>query len=96
MSLEDIEGAGARHIEGLRATVHEFWVKACEHDGIPPSSSFVVFSENNPYVSFHDNARRQLMEAQAAFVPGGGYVGLCIEKGRATTKRERGEPRQRS
>jgi len=89
MSLEDIERAGARHIEGLKATVRQLWVKACEHDDIPPSSLFVVFSEDNPYVPFHVNAMRQLREAQAAFVPGGGYVGLRIEKGRATTDRER-------
>ena len=88
MSLEEIERAGARHIEGLAATVRQLWAKACQHDGIPADAGVVVFSKDNPYVPFHDKAMRELQEARAAFVPGGGYVGLRIENGRATLPRK--------
>ena len=27
----------------------QLWTKACEHDGIEPSSTFVVFSKANPW-----------------------------------------------
>ncbi|MBI4201192.1 MAG: hypothetical protein HY531_02755 [Chloroflexi bacterium] len=80
-----VQGAGARRIAGLAATVRQLWVKACEHDGIPPDSRFVVFSEDDPYTPYHDKAVRELQEARAAFVPGGGYVGIRIRKGRAVT-----------
>ena len=83
--MEAIERAGASRIEGLSAIVRQLWEKACEHDGIPPDSMFVVFSDNNPYVPYHNKAVRELQEARAAFVPGGGYVGLRIKKGRAIT-----------
>ncbi len=83
--MKAIERAGARHIAGLSATVRQLWERACEHDGIPPDSVFVVFSDNNPYVPYHNKAVRELQEARAAFVPGGGYVGLRIKKRRAVT-----------
>ena len=28
----------------------EQWRKACEHEGIDPTSMFVVFSDDNPYI----------------------------------------------
>jgi hypothetical protein len=28
-------------------TLRQLWIKACEQDGIEPSSKFVVFSKNN-------------------------------------------------
>lgn len=83
--MEKIERAGARHIEALSAVVRQLWVKSCEHDRIPPDSVFVVFSDDNPYVPYHNKAVDELIEARAAFAPGGGYVGLRIKKGRATT-----------
>lgn len=86
MSLEDLERTGRRHIDGLRAAVRQLWLKACEHDGVPSDSQFVVFNDDNPYMPFYNSALAQLREAQAAFVPGGGYVGLRIKDGRATTE----------
>ena len=28
-----------------------WWKLACEHDGFDPQSSFVVFSDDNPYIA---------------------------------------------
>ena len=36
-------------IEIALLTPGEMWILACEHDGIDPSSMFVVFSDDNPY-----------------------------------------------
>lgn len=30
-------------------TFKQLWVKACEHDGIEPTSKFVVFTKDNPW-----------------------------------------------
>ena len=81
---QQIETTGRRHIDGLRATIRQLWSKAREHDGVEPESFVVVFSESNPYVPFLDKAQQEFVEARAAFVPGGGYVGLTIKKGKAT------------
>ena len=35
--------------------IREQWAKACEHDGIPPDSHFVVFSDDNPHIKRHRN-----------------------------------------
>ena len=34
-----------------------FWQKACDHEGIPATSSFVTFSPTNPYCGPLDRAR---------------------------------------
>ena len=92
MSLEDIEQAGFDHIADVRQAIRQLWVKMCEHDGIDPNASFVLFSDDNPYTPFYNNAMKELQEAKAAHVPGGGYVGLRIDKGRAVVpKRQRNQ-----
>ncbi len=30
------------------------WAAACSHDGIDPSSKFVTFSKDNPFIVEHD------------------------------------------
>ncbi len=35
---------------GTTYTLKELWAKACEHDNIEPSSKFVVFSDDNPWI----------------------------------------------
>lgn len=32
-----------------RYNLKQLWTKACEHDGIEPSNTFVVFSKANPW-----------------------------------------------
>jgi len=64
-----------------RATVRKCWEDACKFDGVDPNEKFVVFSDDNPYVPFHNRAVQNLREAEAqaaAF----GYVGLQIDTGR--------------
>ena len=64
-------------LAGIQATYKVAWVSACNYEGIEPSSSFVCFSENNPFVPFYEKAltefRKTAIEYQA-----GGYVGLSI------------------
>ena len=81
--LEKIERAGFKRIADLEYAVRQSWKAACKHDGIEPGSKFVVFSDDNPFVKFKDAAQRELWEARAMHVPGGGYVGLTIKNGRA-------------
>ena len=33
----------------------QLWAKACEHDGIEASSTFVVFSKTNPWAKKYNN-----------------------------------------
>lgn len=82
--IEQIERAGFKYLAGLKATERKLWAKMCEHDDIPAGSSFVVFSEDNPYTPFHDKLLCEIREAQSAFVPGGGYIGLRIVNGKAS------------
>ena len=78
---------GRNTIQGLRNTVRVLWTKCCEEDGIPPDSSFVVFSDGNKYIPFYESALKQLWEAEAAYAAGG-YVGLVMdERGKATRVR---------
>ena len=35
-------------------TLKDLWRKACEHDGIDPTSKFVVFSKDNPWIAKHN------------------------------------------
>ncbi len=44
----------------LEQKVHSLWVKACEAEGIPVESKFVVFSDDNPYVKEYNEAVGQL------------------------------------
>lgn len=74
-----INAQGLAYIESIRATVAQLWQKACEQDGIPPESKFVVFSPDNKYVQFHNRAVGILSQAEAEY-RAGGYVGLKIER----------------
>lgn len=81
--LEKIERRGFKHLASLEATRQQLWTTMCQHDGIPSDSSFVVFSDDNPFAPFHDKLLKEIREARATFVPGGGYLGLRIVNGRA-------------
>lgn len=67
-------------LAGWAATVRAVWVSMCKHDGIDPDAKFVVFSDDNPYKQFYNNALTQYRETLAVVSqgPGGGYVGLTI------------------
>ena len=75
---------GQDYIEGLRQAVRQLWTTMCEADGIPPESTFVVFSDetNRKYQSFYNSALTQLREATSQY-RAGGYVGLRIVEGKA-------------
>lgn len=68
-------------IAELQQVCQVLWRRCCEEDGVDPDSKFVVFSENNKFVPFHNRAMQQLMEAREQYRQGG-YVGLRIERGR--------------
>lgn len=74
---ERINAQGRAYIDGLRATVRACWASACQHDGIELPASFVVFSNDNPFVKFHDAAQRELWAAEREY-RAGGYVGLRL------------------
>ena len=80
---ERMNMGGQAYIAGLANTAKALWVKACEHDGIPPDSSFVVFSDDNPWVPLRDKAMRGYWAAKREY-QAGGYVGLRIQNGRAS------------
>ena len=71
-----------RHIAGLKATASELWKRCCEHENIPTDSKFVVFSDDNPFVSLYNQAVGQLQDAIVQY-RAGGYVGLQIVNGKA-------------
>ena len=73
---------GQQHIVDLAHTVRQLWCKMCEHDGIEPNASFVIFSDDNPYQRFHDAAMNQYFEAVSQY-QAGGYVGLQIKNGKS-------------
>ena len=60
-----------------RNTIKAVWTKACEHDGIDPAASFIVFSEDNPFAKFVDAAQKNYQAALAEH-QAGGYIGLTI------------------
>lgn len=49
-------------------TLKDLWIKACKHDGIEPSSKFVVFSKDNPWAKKYN--RFALLIAQAPVLQG--------------------------
>lgn len=79
---ERLNKHGQMYIAGLANTARQLWVKACEADGIPPESKFVVFSDGNRFAVFYNLAVGQLLEARSEYAAGG-YVGLRIVNGRA-------------
>jgi len=44
----------------LEQKAHSLWIKACEAEGIPVESKFVVFSDDNPYIKDYNEAVGQL------------------------------------
>jgi hypothetical protein len=44
-------------------TLKDLWRKACEHDGIDPTSKFVVFSKDNPWIVRYNNLMLALHSA---------------------------------
>jgi len=58
-------------------TVRAVWAKACEHDGIDPAASFVVFSDDNPFAQFVNIAQRNYQTDLAEY-QAGGYIGLKL------------------
>ena len=70
-------------VAGLRFTVRRCWKSMCEHDGIDPGASFVVFSDDNPFQPYYNKALQELRETLTIALPGGGYVGLKIKGNRA-------------
>ena len=72
----------AKHLAAMAGTVRQLWKQACQHDGIDPSASFVVFSDGNPYRGFYNSAVEELMRDSADY-QAGGYVGMTIVGGKA-------------
>ena len=79
---QDLVRHGSKHVQGWENTVRHLWRKCCEFDGIEPVSSFVVFSDANPYVKFYNTAVGKCQEAKNQ-LEHGGYVGLKIVNGKA-------------
>ena len=76
---EQINKRGQEYIAHLQVTVHQLWVKCCEAEGIPADSKFAVFSNDNKFKPFYDQALKELWQAQAEYAAGG-YVGLAIPR----------------
>ena len=79
---EQLNKQARDYIVGLRNTAQQLWIKACEFDGIPADSKFVVFSDENKFAKFYGIAMGQMFDARQQFADGG-YVGLRIQQGRA-------------
>lgn len=45
-----------------RFVVKNLWNKMCKHDGIDPKSTFVVFSQTNPFTAEYNDAMAMLGE----------------------------------
>lgn len=68
---------GRKFIAGMARTVKALWAKACEFDGIPVDSTFVVWSEGNKFAPFYERAMTQYLDACREY-EAGGYVGVRI------------------
>ena len=77
-----LDKQGEGYLATLQQALRDNWKQACEHDGIPPDSSFVVFSSDNPYIEVRGRIQEHYWENLAAYKVGG-YVGLRIKEGRA-------------
>lgn len=69
--------ASQKAVLDARDVYHRVWFSACNYDDIPVNSSFVVFSEDNPFVFYVDKAYQELIKRIAEY-QNGGYVGLRI------------------
>lgn len=75
--------ASYEHVDGLRDTAAWLWRKACEAEGLPIHTMFVVFSPTNRYAELYNNAMQELLE-KITVTTQFGYTGLRINhKGRA-------------
>ena len=68
---------GRKFIVSMARTVKALWAKACEFDGIPVDSTFVVWSEGNKFAPFYERAMTQYLDACNEY-EAGGYVGVRI------------------
>ena len=68
---------GQQHLANCQATIKRLWAQACEHDQIPCESKFVAFSDDNPFVKWHDLAIREYQRSLSEY-QAGGYVGLTM------------------
>ena len=82
MNQKQLNRKGQQYITHLAHAVSDLWRKCCEYDGIEPGSAFVVFSKENPYQGFYNQAVKQFIQAKVDYACGG-YVGLKIVKGKA-------------
>ena len=80
-----INKQGLDYIAGLQAAVGQLYDKCCEEDQIPLGSKFCVFSDDNKYLPFYNNALTQLWEAEAQY-KAGGYVGLQISHAKSLSR----------
>jgi hypothetical protein len=48
----------------IREKIRECWERACQHDGIPYDSMFVVFSDDNPYLKEHEKWMRMFQAGE--------------------------------
>lgn len=77
--------ASQKAVLDAREVYHRVWFSACNYDDIPVNSSFVVFSEDNPFVFYVNKAYQELIKRIVEY-QNGGYVGLKIS---GCTKAER-------
>ena len=82
MNQAQLNKRGQQYLKSLATAVSDLWHKCCEHEGVEPGAPFVVFSKDNPYQGFYNQAIKQLLHAQAEYLAGG-YVGLKIVDGKA-------------
>lgn len=54
----------ADKLNALKAEAKRLWTLACEHDGITPTGSFVIFSNDNPYTEAHNAATDTFFKAR--------------------------------
>lgn len=71
---------GRQAVADAKEAWRSAWRKACEHDGIDPNSSFVVFSDDNPYTRFITPALQNYNRTLEEYTSGG-HSGLTM-KGR--------------
>ena len=48
-------------------TFKQLWIKACEHDGIEPTSKFVIFTKDNPWAKKYNTLA--VLISQAPVLP---------------------------
>ena len=68
---------GKDYLNEIRAAWQGVYKKACEYDKIPIDSEFAVFSADNPFLRFVDQAAKDYFRAKNEY-QNGGYVGLTM------------------